>query len=112
MFIMSTPIQKMAEAEYTEGHAAFFILRSTVEDCIHHGYLPPADPDTAAYAMWSFVHGNVSLMIRKRMTMIPEEKYPDLLEDSLNFLMNAILPKHQRTEAIMPLAVKKSRIKS
>ncbi|MFY7999731.1 MAG: TetR/AcrR family transcriptional regulator [Candidatus Kapaibacteriota bacterium] len=112
MFIMSTPIQKMAEAEYTEGHAAFYILRSTVEDCMQHGYLPPADADTAAYAMWSFVHGNVSLMIRKRMTMIPEEKYPDLLEDSLNFLMNAILPKHQKTEAIMPLAVKKKRKKS
>lgn len=94
MFIMSTPIQRMTEAEYTEGHAPFFILRTTVQECMQHGYLPQADADTAAYTMWSFVHGSVSLMIRKRMTMIPEEKYSDLLEGSLNFLMGAILPKH------------------
>lgn len=108
MFIMSTPIQKMAEAEYTEGHAAFFILRSTVQECIHQGYLPKADVDMAAYAMWSFVHGSVSLMIRKRMTMIPEEKYHDLLEGSYNFLMSVMLPKHSETTLSIPVTAKKS----
>ncbi len=99
MFIMSTPIQKMAETEYTEGHAAFFILRSTVHDCMQQGYLPKADDDVAAFAMWSFVHGSVSLMIRKRMTMIPEEKYQDILDGAFSFLMNVMLPKHSEIAA-------------
>lgn len=102
LFIMSTPIQKMAETEYTEGHTAFFILRSTVHECMQHGYLPKADDDMAAFAMWSFVHGSVSLMIRKRLTMIPEEKYQELLDGAFNFLMSAILPKHQHTQSPTP----------
>jgi AcrR family transcriptional regulator len=111
MFIMSTPIQKMSEADYTEGHAAFFILRSTVHDCMQHGYLPKAD-DMAAYAMWSFVHGSVSLMIRKRMTMIPEEKYQDLLDGAFNFLMSAMLPKHSDVAVpTLGMAKKKSKKK-
>lgn len=108
MFIMSTPIQKMAESDYQEGHTAFYILRATVQDCMQQGYLPQADTDTAAYAMWSFVHGNVSLMIRKRTTMIPEDKYQDLLEDSLNFLMSVILPKHQEFSAFQPASALKT----
>jgi AcrR family transcriptional regulator len=108
MFIMSTPIQKMAEAGYTEGYSPFFILRSTVHDCMQHGYLPRADDDIAAYAMWSFVHGSVSLMIRKRMTMIPEEKYQDLLDGTFNFLMSVMLPKHQETTQYTRVVAKQS----
>jgi AcrR family transcriptional regulator len=102
LFIMSTPIQKMTETSYNDGHKPFFILRSTVEECMKHGYLPQADADTAAYAMWSFVHGSVSLIIRKRMTVIAEEQYADLLERSLNFLMSAILPRHQDALKLKP----------
>jgi AcrR family transcriptional regulator len=111
MFIMSTPIQKMAETEYTEGHAAFFILRSTVHDCMQQGYLPKADDDVAAFAMWSFVHGSVSLMIRKRMTMIPEEKYQDILDGAFSFLMNVMLPKHPESAAPVLVKAEKKRKK-
>ena len=107
MFIMSTPIQKMTEAEYTEGYASFFILRSTVHDCMQHGYLPHADDDVAAFAMWSFVHGSVSLVIRKRLTMIPEEQYQDLLDGAYNFLMSAMLPKYPETAVTTPITAKK-----
>ncbi|MCU0425457.1 MAG: TetR/AcrR family transcriptional regulator [Candidatus Kapabacteria bacterium] len=111
MFIMSTPIQKMAETEYTEGHAAFFILRSTVHDCMQQGYLPKADDDVAAFAMWSFVHGSVSLMIRKRMTMIPEEKYQDILDGAFSFLMSVMLPKHPEPDATVLVKAEKKRKK-
>jgi AcrR family transcriptional regulator len=107
MFIMSTPIQKMTEAEFTEGHAPFHILRSTVHDCMQHGYLPRADDDAAAFAMWSFVHGSVSLVIRKRLTMIPEEQYQGLLDGAFNFLMSAMMPKHPEIAVPMLVATKK-----
>ncbi len=104
MFIMSTPIQKMSEAEYTEGYAAFHILRSTVQECMQHGYLPRADDNAAAFAMWSFVHGSVSLLIRRRMTIISEGQYQELLDASYNFLMSAMMPKHPDTTASLPTA--------
>jgi len=94
LFIMSTPIQKISEAEFSEGYTAFIILRQTVGECMEHGYLPRADADVAAFALWSFVHGSVSLMIRKRLAIIPEEKYQDLLHGAYNFLMSSMMPRH------------------
>jgi AcrR family transcriptional regulator len=110
LFIMSTPIQRMIEAGFTEGHTtAFFILRTTVHECIQHGYLPEADADVAAFAMWSFVHGGVSLVIRKRTTMIPEEKMQGLLDGAYSFVMSSMMPRHhQQTSPILP-SLKKSR---
>jgi len=94
MFIMSTPISKMVETGFAEAYSAFFILRKTVQECMEQGFLPRADVDMAAFALWSFVHGSVSLMIRKRLAMIPEEKYQDLLDGAYNFLMNSMMPRH------------------
>ncbi len=106
LFIMSAPIQKMAECDFDETRTAFHILRKTVQECMEQGFLPRADADAAAFAMWSFVHGSVSLMIRKRLAAIPEEKYDDLLQGAFNFLMNAMMPRHQETPAIMLSAPK------
>jgi AcrR family transcriptional regulator len=97
MFIMSTPIPTMIETGFKDAYAAFFILRKTVQECMEQGFLPRADADMAAYALWSFVHGSVSLMIRKRLAMIPEEKYQDLLEGAYSFLMSSMLPRHQES---------------
>ncbi|TAE29128.1 MAG: TetR/AcrR family transcriptional regulator [Candidatus Kapaibacterium sp.] len=106
MFIMSAPIQKMAECDFNETHTAFRLLRKTVEECMKQGFLPRADADAAAFAMWSFVHGSVSLMIRKRLAAIPEEKYDDVLQGAFNFLMNAMMPRHQEQPIITPSAPK------
>jgi AcrR family transcriptional regulator len=95
MFIMSTPIPTMVETGFKDAYTAFYILRKTVQECMEQGFLPRADADMAAYALWSFVHGSVSLMIRKRLAMIPEDKYHDLLEGAFSFLINAMLPRHQ-----------------
>jgi AcrR family transcriptional regulator len=102
LFIMSTPITKIEETEFAEGYTAFIILRKTVNDCMEHGYLPRADADVAAFALWSFVHGSVSLMIRKRLAIIPEEKYQDLLEGAYNFLMSSMMPRHHEHPIVAP----------
>jgi AcrR family transcriptional regulator len=111
LFIMSTPITKIEETEFAEGYTAFVILRKTVNDCMEHGYLPRADADVAAFALWSFVHGSVSLMIRKRLAIIPEEKYQDLLDGAYNFLMSSMMPRHYEHNIITPPKLKKPKSK-
>lgn len=111
LFIMSTPIPKIEETEFAEGYTAFIILRKTVNDCMEHGYLPRADADVAAFALWSFVHGSVSLMIRKRLAIIPEEKYQDLLDGAYNFLMSSMMPRHHEHSILAPTKLKKPKAK-
>jgi hypothetical protein len=50
-------------------------------------YLPPADPDVAAFALWSFTHGMVSLVIRERCIMIPNEQMKNVIQGALDFMM-------------------------
>jgi AcrR family transcriptional regulator len=91
MFIMSAPAPKMVEKGWEEGLKAFYMLRQTVQECIDAGHLPPTDADIAAFSMWSFVHGGVSLFIRSRMHMIPEEQHESILYGSLSFMLQAMI---------------------
>ena len=92
MFIMRSPIKNVqSEKDWVKGHESFQILRDCISDCIKEGYLRKTNADTAAFAMWSFVHGVVSLIIRKRCVMIPEEYLETIANDSLKFLFNMII---------------------
>lgn len=101
MFIMSAPAPKIIEHGWEEGFQAFYMLRHTVQECMDAGYLPVTDADVAAFSMWSFVHGGVSLFIRSRMSMIPEEQCEAILHGSLGFLMQAIASHAQTSAAPM-----------
>ncbi len=90
MFIMSAPAPKMVEEGWDEGFQAFYMLRETVQECMDAGYLPKTDANIAAFAMWSLVHGSVSLFIRQRLHMIPEEQHEVILHGSLGFMMQAM----------------------
>lgn len=92
MFIMNSPIRKvLSEEDWTVGLKSFQLIKDCVTDCINEGYFKKGNPDTAAFSMWSYVHGIVSLIIRKRCMMIPYEHLKNIANDALKFLYKNLL---------------------
>lgn len=84
MFIMKAPMRKLNK-EWPCGYDSYKILRQTVEECIQAGKLPAANLDAATIAMWSFVHGFASLIIRGRLRMVPEEQLSAIIKEVMEF---------------------------
>lgn len=88
MFIMRSPARKFAEGEeWTAGRRSYELLRKNVEDCIAAGRLPEGNLDVAAFSVWSLVHGIVSLIIRGRCNMFPQEKLKTIAGGALEYSM-------------------------
>ena len=96
MFIMRGPIKELkAKKEWEIGMRSYDFLKENIEACMSAGYLPRADLDVAAFAIWSFTHGIVSLVIRDRTVKFPEELLPSIIEGAFDFVMRSIAKKQQ-----------------
>ena len=74
MFIVQAPGNEIESSQsWNEGMKTFDFLRSNVQECLDAGYFKGSDANTLSIAMWSLVHGIVSLYLRKRMAMVPKE---------------------------------------
>lgn len=93
MFIDSN-IQDVIHQEdrWNEGQNSYDILRNTVAECIQTGTLAHSDVDSVAFGMWAFVHGLVSLYVRGRCAMIPEEYMPQILQSAYTYFQTAFFP--------------------
>ena len=94
MFILGEPMKKISGpgCEWKPGDAAIDRLKATVTECMEKGYLAKGDPQLVSLAVWSFVHGLVSLAIRQRLEkFVPDEKmFLPTMEQALNWLINNI----------------------
>jgi AcrR family transcriptional regulator len=94
MFIMDEPMKVIDETGcgWEPGDTAINALKATVTECIEKNYLVNADPHLVSLAVWSFVHGLVSLAIRDRMEkFVPQnELLMPMMMQSLNWLINSI----------------------
>jgi AcrR family transcriptional regulator len=73
MFIAKGVGEKIIEKkEWDAGQRSYDYLRDTVKACIEEGYIIDSDIDSATFAMWGFVHGMASLIIRGRCAMMPD----------------------------------------
>lgn len=95
MFIESH-VQKVIldEKHWEEGQNSYGILRETVSDCIQSGALPHGDVDSVTFAMWSFAHGLVSLVVRGRCAMIPDEIMPQVLRSGFAYINTGLLERN------------------
>lgn len=94
MFILGEPMKKISElgCDWKPGDAALGRLKEIVTECMEKRYLDKGDPYLVSLAVWSFVHGLVSLAIRQRLEkIVPDEKmlFP-MMEQTLNWFMNNI----------------------
>ncbi|MEO8514869.1 MAG: TetR/AcrR family transcriptional regulator [Ignavibacteria bacterium] len=87
MFIAKGVADKICEKqEWDVGQRSYNYLRDTVKDCIENGNIINTDVDSATFAIWGFVHGMASLIIRGRCAMMPEEVIAQTVKGSLQFI--------------------------
>ena len=97
MFIERAPFRTIKEKKSKDGMnwdigmRSYDLLRKNIEDCIEAGVFQNTDIDVAAFSMWAYVHGIVSLIIRDRCTMFPEEHLDNLVKGALHFMKENIL---------------------
>ena len=95
MFIDSEPMKKFALEgceEWKPGDGAIQRLKETVLECMEKGYLEKGEPLIVSLAIWSFVHGLMSLAIRERMEkfVTQKEMLLPVMMASLNWFVNNI----------------------
>ncbi len=98
MFIMRAPVRKIKEMkEWDIGFRSFEFLRTNIEECMEAGLFPGMDADVATFSLWSYAHGIVSLIIRDRCTMFPENQVRRIVDEALDFTLSIILDKNSIT---------------
>lgn len=96
MFIKRGTAKKISEVnEWYVGHRSYEFLKDNVRNCMQKGLIYEADLDAATFALWSFVHGMASLIIRQRCLMIPEEQLHSVIGQSINFITDNIVSKRR-----------------
>lgn len=91
MFIMDATGNKIEEkSDWIGGVRNYDVLRRCVYRAMNGGALPPGNPEAAAFALWSFVHGMVALVIRHRCPMIPDEAKPMMVAGASAWLIAAM----------------------
>ena len=97
MFIERAPFRKIKEMKCKDGinwdigMRSYDLLRKNIEDCIEAGVFQNTNIEVAAFSMWAYVHGIVSLIIRDRCIMFPEQHLDDLVKGALDFMQDNIL---------------------
>jgi len=85
MFILKAPMQVLEDSSRWEcGFRSYNCLWETVKECIDQGYFKENTVDSTTMAIWSFVHGVSSLVIRDRLKMFPENQQKQIIQDALN----------------------------
>ncbi len=92
MFIAKGVAEKIYEKqEWDVGQRSYDYLRDTVKACIDNGNIKNTDVDSATFAIWGFVHGMASLIIRGRCAMMPEEAIEHVVKGSLQFMYTHLI---------------------
>ena len=94
MFIVQAPGNEIETSQsWNEGMKTFDFLRSNIQECLDAGYFKGSDVNTLSIAMWSLVHGIVSLYLRKRMAMVPKEFIKPILFGAYETMIDNLNPK-------------------
>lgn len=88
LFITRSPMEYIENQEcWNLGLATHSFFVETVQACVDQRYFKSTDTDTIAYTLWCHAHGLVSLFIRERMRMYPEEKRQELAQKSFAMIV-------------------------
>ncbi|OQP67722.1 TetR/AcrR family transcriptional regulator [Niastella populi] len=95
MFILQAPmeaLQGMENCEWKSGDQALGKLKETLQECVDKNLIVKGDVDAMAIAMWSLVHGMVSLAIRNRFDKVVtgNQEAAVLMNKGLTWYLNAL----------------------
>jgi len=88
LFLTRAPMEHLENQEcWTLGMVTHVFFLETVKACVEARYFKSTDADTIAFTLWCHAHGLVSLFVRERMRMYPEEKRAGLARDSFTMIV-------------------------
>ena len=88
LFITRAPMEYIENQEcWKLGMATHAFFQETVQACVDQRYFKSTDTETIAYTLWCHAHGLVSLFVRERMRMYPEEQRQELAEKSFAMIV-------------------------
>jgi AcrR family transcriptional regulator len=92
MLVMEHPVLDNSDepVNWDCGFRTFNLLKSTIEECIGQGYMKKMDVNIAAVAIFSFMHGIVSLVNSQRLKMYPKEQHQPLMRESVAQMMRLV----------------------
>lgn len=94
MFIQRAPMQTVEQTmdcEWKSGDVAFGKLKDTIQEAMDKGFIVKGNVDAVSMAIWSMVHGLVSLSIRNRFDkMVSSDMVLPMMSQALNWLLETI----------------------
>ncbi|MBL7837959.1 MAG: TetR/AcrR family transcriptional regulator [Bacteroidetes bacterium] len=93
MFVQNAPMDCLEHEHWEAGEGAFGFLKSTVKQCIEHGYLPFHDAEIGAFVVWSTMHGMCTLDFRERCQVLSDHAQTNTLEKGLDEFIRLMTTK-------------------
>jgi AcrR family transcriptional regulator len=93
MFIQEAPMDRLIQMGegWSSGDQSLNALKIIIQDGMDQGLIVPAKVETVAMAVWSMVHGLVSLAIRKRLDkLVSPADMEQTMHDSLDWLLKTL----------------------
>lgn len=86
MFIMKEPLKNVKNLEWPLGYKSYQFLRDVIKECLEKDLMKSIEPDLAALSAWSFMHGLISLNIRKRLGIYNHQQIKELTDQSIKMM--------------------------
>lgn len=93
MFIMQAPMDAQAcrDENWEDGLKTFDFLKIIVLDCMNAGYIKgDRDLETVCLTIWSFMHGLITIYLKKRMEMFEDDRELERMKDSFTLFVEMI----------------------
>jgi AcrR family transcriptional regulator len=91
MFILRSPMKSLGEENtWRQGIELYQTIESTVEACMVAGQIKTADHQVIAFTIWSYIHGQCALLIRKRLPMHEKQHLRYLISSSFEFFWKCL----------------------
>ena len=95
MFILKAPMESLenltTNCEWRSGDQALGRLKETIQECMDKNLVEKGDVHAISMAIWSMVHGMVSLAIRDRFDkLVPRDQMVPMMKKGLTWLINVV----------------------
>ena len=93
MFIMQAPMEALAckQEMWDDGRKSFEFLALVIRDCITAGYFRnDRNVEIVSLTIWSFVHGLITIYLKKRMDMFDDNREMERIQESFKLFIEVI----------------------
>jgi len=91
MFILRSPMESLGEENtWQQGIELYQTIENTVEACIVANQIKVTDHQVIAFTIWSYIHGQCALLIRKRFPMHEKQHLRYLISSSFEFFWKCL----------------------